>query len=335
VRLSARDLHRISRWGALLILVLCAQRAQAQILPFLGEDRVGISAMPSLKIPADARGAALAGAMAATAFDASAAFWNPALLIGARDGAIFSHAPSFASSEYQFAAASYAITEADRIAASVARFGVPDMDVTTETRPAGTGQTFRARDISAALTYARRFTEQFSAGMTVRLADESMAGYSARALLVDAGTLYRTGLGSLRFAVTVQNFGGEIRPKSASHEEGLAAFYPPTVFTIGFGYEIIEDSTHRLTSALALNHPNDNSENLSFGLEYSLTPIGASALALIARAGTRVNSDDEQFSLGAGIRLPEFSGVSLRLDYALVQYERLGSIQRITAGVEL
>ena len=41
-------------------------------------------------------------------------------------------------------------------------------------QPFGTGETFSARDVWGALSYARRFTDQFSAGITLRFADESI-----------------------------------------------------------------------------------------------------------------------------------------------------------------
>jgi hypothetical protein len=292
--------------------------------------------MAGLKIAPDARGSAMAGSMAAIADDPSAAFWNPALLAESGHGAMVSHAPYHASTEQSFAAAHYAIDDDNHVAVSAMRFGVPDMKVTTETQPFGTGESFRARDVWGALSYARRFTEQFSAGLTLRFAEESIAGMSARTVLVDAGTLYHTGLGSLRFAVAVQNFGGQISPSGTidgreEMGEVPSEYYPPTVFTIGFGYEIIDDTTQRLTSALALNHPNDNSENLSLGLEYAITPFGEESFALAARAGARVNADDEDFSAGAGVRLPPVAGVALGLDYALVHYRRLGIVQRFSA----
>lgn len=319
-------------------VALAASNARAQLFPFLGGDRVGISAMAGLKIAPDARGAALAGSMAAIATDQSAAFWNPAALVDAADGAMVSHAPYHASTELSFASAHYAIDADNHVALSMMRFGVPDMKVTTETQPFGTGETFRARDMWAALSYARRFTDQFTAGLTLRYAEESVAGLAARTVLVDAGTLYRTGLGSLRFAVAVQNFGGQIRPSGtlSTHTDAgevPSEYYPPTVFTIGFGYEILEDSTQRLTSALALNHPNDNSENLSLGLEYVVRPLSSSQLALAVRAGARVNSDDEDFSAGAGLRLPDVAGAGLGLDYSFTHYRRLAAVQRFTLAV--
>ncbi|MBC8146050.1 MAG: PorV/PorQ family protein [bacterium] len=320
------------------VFALTTAPARAQLFPFLGGDRVGISAMAGLKIAPDARGAAMAGAIAATVDDASAAFWNPAALVDAPDGALLSYAPYHASTELSFASAHYAIDDENHIAVAAMRFGVPDMRVTTETQPFGTGQSFRARDVWGALSYARRFTDQFSAGLTLRFAEDSIAGLSARTLLVDAGTLYRTGLGSLRFAVSIQNFGAQIKPTGtldlrADAGEVPSEYYPPTVFTIGFGYEIIDDSTQRLTSALALNHPNDNSENLALGLEYVITPIASTPLSLVARAGARVNADDEDFSFGAGLRLPPIAGASVNIDYAFTHYRKLSAVQRFSLGL--
>jgi hypothetical protein len=46
------------------------------------------------------------------------------------------------------------------------------------------------------------------------------------------------------------------------------SFSPPTMFRIGFALEPYEDEEHKFTTSIQLNHPNDNSENLSLGAEY-------------------------------------------------------------------
>ena len=53
--------------------------ARAQILPAFGNDRKGTAGFQFLKIPVDARAAAMGETVVANAFDASALFWNPAL----------------------------------------------------------------------------------------------------------------------------------------------------------------------------------------------------------------------------------------------------------------
>ena len=62
-----------------LVLFLAALPVQAQVLPSFGQERTGGSGLQFLKVPVDARGAALSGTMAAVADDASALYWNPAL----------------------------------------------------------------------------------------------------------------------------------------------------------------------------------------------------------------------------------------------------------------
>jgi len=46
-------------------------------------------------------------------------------------------------------------------------------------------------------------------------------------------------------------------------------FSPPTIFKIGFAFEPIMDDKNMLTTSIQLNHPNDNSENICLGAEYS------------------------------------------------------------------
>ncbi|MBK8910539.1 MAG: PorV/PorQ family protein [Chlorobi bacterium] len=329
--------NRFLLLSSAMLALLCGV-AESQVLPFLGGDRVGISALAALKIPPDARGAAMGQAMAAVASTPAAAFWNPALLVESPDGFLFSYNPHNAEHTHLFAAGAYGLDADNHIGISLLRYGVPDMAVTTETQPFGTGQTFRARDVAASVSFAHRFTDQFSAGATLRFADESIAGLSARGVLVDIGTLYRTGLGSLRFAVAVQNFGGHIQPKGEvktmqGDHATFDEFYPPTVFTIGFGYELVDDTAQRLTTALSLNHPNDNEENITLGAEYLLRPIESWEGALLVRAGYKANADAGDISVGGGVFLPLFNGYALTCDYSWVRQPVLQNLQGVTVGV--
>ena len=100
----------IARAVLLLLLGLAVDQgdSRAQILPSLGGDRAGTSGFQFLKIPIDPRGAALGEAVVATASDASAMFWNPAMSAqtdGLQVG--IHHASYFVDVNMDFVAISY------------------------------------------------------------------------------------------------------------------------------------------------------------------------------------------------------------------------------------
>ena len=161
---------------------------------------------------------------------------------------------------------------------------------------------------------SKKMTDQFSFGGTVRYIEESLDKLKMRGIMIDIGTYYWTGLGSTRFPVTVTNFGNNLAPDGEVVLVGnrtnsdWQSFSPPTMFRIGFALEPYEDEEHRETTSIELNHPNDNSENLSFGVEYVWNKM------FFARGGYKINVDEQNYSLVAGINVP-VSIANVSVDY--------------------
>lgn len=95
------------------------------------------------------------------------------------------------------------------------------------------------------------------------------------------------------------------------------------MFRIGFAVEPLYNEMHKLTTSIQINHPNDNSENLTFGLEYNWQNIFS------LRGGYKLNVDEQNFSFGAGLRAP-LSFALLSFDYAYNSFTRLGNTHRFS-----
>ncbi|MCX8009571.1 MAG: PorV/PorQ family protein, partial [Ignavibacteria bacterium] len=204
--------------------------------------------------------------------------------------------------------------------------------------PFGTGEYFSFGDIAIGLSYAHKFTEQFSFGATVKYVRETLDKLYMDGIMVDLGTYYWTGLGTSRFAVTVSNFGSQLTPKGTIllHDgtkiKDFQSFSPPTMFRIGFAVEPLNkilSENYRLTTSIQLNHPNDNSENVGLGLEFSWQEI------LTLRTGYRLNVDEQNFSFGVGIQ-PPISFAKFNFDYSYLNFTKLGSTHRFSVilGIE-
>ncbi|MBI2419500.1 MAG: hypothetical protein HYV28_16680 [Ignavibacteriales bacterium] len=100
------------------------------------------------------------------------------------------------------------------------------------------------------------------------------------------------------------------------------------MFRIGFAFEPYQTESQRVTTSIQLNHPNDNSENLSLGAEYAYT-IPEIQSDLFLRSGYKVNVDEQDFSFGAGVHAP-FSFAQVTVDYSYVHMTKLGSSQRFS-----
>jgi hypothetical protein len=244
--------------------------------------------------------------------------------------------------QHDFLGACFRLSPHDVVGVSVLSLSTDDMESTTETQPFGTGRYFSYRDLAVGVTYARQMTNQFSFGVTLRYARETLDVLRMNAVLFDLGTFYWVGLGTMRFGVVVTNFGSDVRPVgdavllNGTPVSTFQSFSPPTVFKLGFAVEPYTDEQHRITTSVQLNHPNDNAEHVRLGVEYAWQGW------LFARMGIKRTIGEPFFlrdrksagdlAMGLGVKV-DVSASSVSFDYALTDYGELGFVHRITMGV--
>jgi len=314
----------------IIITIIVATQNFAQFFPVLGGQRAGISTAQFLKIGVGGRASALGEAFVAIANDASALYWNPAGLTQfSENQVIFSHNKWVADINHDFLGAVYHLDETNTFGVSLTALTMQDMPVTSEFAPFGTGEFFGFSDIAISISYSRKMTDKFSFGGTVRYIEETLDKLKMRGVMIDLGTYYWTGLGSTRFAVAVSNFGSNLAPDGNVVLVGKREvsewqdFAPPTIFRIGFAFEPYEDDEHKVTASIQLNHPNDNSENLSTGAEYIWNNM------FFVRGGYKINVEEQNYSFGAGVNVP-IDIANFTLDYAFSNFSRLGSAHRFS-----
>lgn len=329
--------------AALVLVAVLAVPARAQLIPNFGNDRAGTSGFQFLKIPVDARSAALGETVAANGFDASALYWNPALAAQVDRAQIgFSHTEYFADVKVEYLAGIYHLRSLGlTIGASLQALNSGDMDVTTEFQQTGTGETFRFVDVAAGITVAQQLTDLFSYGVTAKWVHESVAGLTANTAVLDLGVFYRIGDTGAQMAVVIRNFGidaalhGELERTALGTgtrvESDFESMTPPTTFALGITYNLFRGHpTNSLMLSGQLNNPNDNAENLNLGAEY----IWNDVLAL--RAGYRFGIEEFDIpSFGAGFMLPAISGVQARFDYGFNRLDKLGAVHRLGMNLGL
>jgi len=336
-------MHRYPILLICLILGLSVGSADAQLIPSFGRDRAGTSGFQFLKIPVDARSAAMSQAVATNAMDASALFWNPALIAQAPARTIFgvSHTRYFADVQINYLAAAQDIAGMT-VGVSLQTMDSGDMDVTTEFQPFGTGESFKVLDMSLGLTVAQQLTDLFSYGVTAKYVEEGIASVTFKTFVIDAGIYYRIGDTGANMGVSIRNFGfdsasdGEIERTVISNtgtlvEDAFEDITPATTFLMGLSYDVFHRSggDNSLLLAVQLNNPNDNAESYNVGAEYTWNSL------LALRTGYRFGVDElDMPSLGFGLILPGL-GPDVRFDYGFNHLERLGSIHRISLDVGL
>ncbi len=326
------------RWSALLgALVAMASAGSAHAQGSLGGQRAGTSSATFLRIGVGARAVGMGESFVAVANDPSAIYWNPAGLasLQRRELAI-SHVQWPADVTYEHLTL---VLPSRRLGGSVAfQLGVLSTDIveTTELQPFGTGRTFSYSDLVAGVSFARRWTDKLLVGTGVKFVREDLGsqvgGPTTQAFLFDVGSIYYLGLGSVRIATSLTNFGSALRPSGTylSPYDGSTAQYdgfdPPLVFRYGVAFEPIESEAQRLTTAFEVNQPADNEQLVKAGAEWLFR--GTFAL----RGGYNFRADALKLSAGTGFT-GEIGGMRGAFDYAYTDGGFLGAVHRLSLGV--
>ncbi|MEN3027109.1 MAG: hypothetical protein ABDH31_05300 [Chlorobiota bacterium] len=329
------------RFWVCCLASLLATVAVGQVFPRFGEERVGISTAVALRLLGSARSAALVGATTALP-DGITVSPNPATAVELAApyavGVVFQR--FVADIVHSSLAVGFRPWSAGMVVLTASALGLPPIEETTEYRPYGTGRQFRFGHWNAGIAYAHRFTDQFAAGATVRYVREQWAEATLEGLVWDAGTLYWTGIGSLRLAVAVSQFGLPLRARGSiaavepvgNRSADFREFAPPTVFRIGMAGELIQREDQRWTWMLSLEHPSDDVESYAVASEYVVRFSAAFPAELMVRAGLRARAA-EWWGAGIGFRLP-VPPVMWQLDYALAARAPVGLVHRLGLSIE-
>jgi hypothetical protein len=307
---------------------------------------LGTAGAQFLKIPVGARAAALGGAFTSYGDDASALFWNPAGIVGVKNGALSaSYAEWWAGSRLNHAAYVQTFEGVGSFGLSFTSLAMDKIEVTTELEPEGTGQYFDAQDLMLGLTFARLLTEDFSVGMTAKYVTQRIWNETAGGVAVDIGTQYHVGYRDLRLGMSVTNFGGDlvfdgrdlgvkydVNATNATERLLPARLQPeeyplPLHFQVGLSMSPYISDELSILLATDVIHPNDNKELIVTGVEVTVLKM------VFLRGGYRFGDDTARGSAGLGLLVPA-GDVHIGFDYAFVAYSLLPSVHRFSVGLE-
>jgi long-subunit fatty acid transport protein len=303
------------------VLVFSASSVQAAEI----FEKVGTFDGQFLKIAIGARAAGMGGAFVAIADDPSAVFWNPAGIARLEDeetNVMVNHLTWPADVKVEQAVLAFKLGKMPGQWAINARsLTIDDQPVRDAFRPDGTGEFFDAGYSSFGATYARSFTDKFSAGANLNLVRLGLEEFKQETITFDLGTLYNVGVAGMKIGFAIQNIGGQVQ--FIDREARV-----PTVFRVGTSADIISTGDSKLLGSFEFSHPPDNAERLNVGAEYSFKDY------LYLRSGMNVNYDSEGFAAGAGVRFPISSlKTNANFDYAYTDMKTLGAAHRFSMRV--
>ena len=287
-------------------------------------EKVGTFDGQFLKIEVGARAAGMGGAFVAVADDATALYWNAAGIARIepdKSQLTLNHANWPA--ELSFDQVGY-VFHVKRIPGA---FGVharalsmQPMVETTAYQPdpnVGTGRTFDAGMMTAGFTYARSFTDKFSAGVTANFLHEGLAELSQQTFAFDVGTLYDVGTAGMRIGMAISNIGSQIQFIDR-------AARIPAIFRVGTSATLMQRADQKLLGSFEFSHPPDNSERMNVGAEYSFHRY------VFLRGGYNINYDAAGVAGGVGFHFPVSGAGQADLDYAFTDMKDLGGAHRFS-----
>ena len=308
-------------------------------------SNLGSAGAQFLQIPVGAKATSMGGAYTGVANDASAFFWNPAGLSNVQNwDAHFSYLKWFDLFDISAASVAFNVPEAGVFTFGLMSVSSEKMEITTETKPNGTGMFFDASDMVMGISFSRKLTDMFSVGITTKYIYQRIWNEVADGIAFDIGTQYNLGFQNMIIAMSMSNFGPDMKFEGPdlninySKDQNLPLsrlaparletneFALPLHFQVGISADLYQTHFMKVKGSLDVTHPNDNKERINIGSEISVFD------RIFLRGGYKINYDVDKFSFGAGTNLP-FSGTLISFDYSYSIYDILPNVQRISLGV--
>jgi hypothetical protein len=319
--------------------------------PVSAQTKVGTTIGQFLGIEPGARTVGMGNAGAGLAEGIEAVYYNTgAMGTITRPELLFTHGFWFADIAYDYAAAAVPVQGVGTLFGSVTALNSGEIDVRTVDQPLGTGERYTVADVAIGLGYGRKVTQRFAAGVQVNYVHERIWNSSLNYFTFNAGTVYQLTESGIKLGSVLTNLGtrseysgrdlaiqyddspGVFGDNSALPAEQFTGSFPvPILARVGLSVPYRIAPNQRILVLLDALHPNDNTESVNAGAEWSWRD----ALSLRAGYQTLFQEDSELgATLGVGLR-GDFVDRRFQFDYAWAGHEHLQETHRLTLVLEL
>ncbi len=279
----------------------------------------GTTGAAFLEIGVGAKSAAMGEANTAWADDVYGMHFNPAGIATVRKQEVgFAHNTLFLDMDYNYLGYVHPLGEASTLAVNgiyVDLGALERREIIAGGGPSAILGSASAYDLSFSLTYARTLSEVIDLGGTVKVIHETLDNYSASAVAVDLGAMWRPPVEGLTVGLSVLNFGSNLKFVTAGDEL-------PITVRVGAGYRAVNGRWGLNTDVVYVKNQEIEGK---IGGEFWVWPEH-----VVFRAGANsANDAGSGFTLGAG-----FKWNDVLLDYAYVPTGDLGDQNLISLSYQ-
>lgn len=320
-------------------------------------SRVGTCAAQFLKVGVGARAAALGESGTATP-GITGLYWNPAAVAAVdRLSAFFSYSSMYAGLSHNFLGLAYPLGAGNTLGVGITYMTSDDIEITTVDMPQGTGAFYSLNSYAVGLTFARYMTDRLSLGITAKFIQEGIYRERARTIAVDLGSLLDTGLLGMKLAMSLSNFGGNMRlsgpdlrvshtrwPEYTGNPTRYADLstevWPlPMIFRMGISSSLVgmdgqlaKSESNEVTVYADATDTNDSLLRSNFGVEYvwnNIIALRGGYRGLVLAHDEYETYNTSSYAAGVGLHYA-VAGLDLTLDYAYTDYQILGNTQQLS-----
>lgn len=328
--------------GKIKILSITAVLLLFSTVLLNAQNKVGTTSFQFLKVLPGTRAAALGQSVVSFVDGAESLFSNPAGIAEVSNYEIqLSHLDWFVDTKIYSAAVAFnlgyfsvgvfgsywdygqiAVTDAAHL-----KFN----DDYTFFNPGLTGQTINPSAQYIGVSFARKLTNKFNFGISLKYIREDLIAAKSSVFAFDGGLTYETGYKSIKLGGSINNFGlSEVKfldqkevvevnqnydPAVDSPSDSLItktitgeAFPIPQTFAFGISAYLISpgeslflhDSNMKLLFAYQIQQPRDYDMQHNVGLEFTFMDV------ISLRGGYKFNYDEEGYTFGVGVRYSGF-----------------------------
>lgn len=296
-----------------------------------------------LSIPVGAQAMGMGAAVTALDGGLTTVFWNPAGMAHIpSSGITFSNVAWIADINHMAISSGFKVNDRLVLSAQVVSVNYGTLNATIRANN-DNGYidigTFSPTGVAAGIGLASSISDKFSVGGVFKYCYENLGTAYTSADIAsgemdeveaalgvpafDIGTLFYPGFGDLRIGMTLTNFSQE---KSYITE----SFPLPLTFKLGAAMDVLDalnlGSKQQMTMYFDLLHSRDYTERIHLGAEYWFHEI------IALRTGYKVNYDDENFTLGVGLK-HHLGPLGFQFDYAFNNFIRFNPIHVFTFGL--